>query len=120
MASEAVSPLFNDKRFGSRCAIRHAVVEPSVAAVVAIGLPVKAYDLGEDLARLAAPLAVVQAGEDEFGTPEEVRGTLRAAGVEATIATIPAATHLLPGRAAEAAAAVVEAAARLLGATRAG
>ncbi len=100
--------------FGSRCSLRHAASDPSVAAVVAIGLPVLVYDLAADLRRLTKPLAVVQGSEDEFGSPDDVRAVLAAAGVEAAVSVIAGASHLFPGRVREAAAAVRAAAVRCL------
>lgn len=100
--------------FGSRCAVRLAPSDPAVAAVVAIGLPVLAYDLAADLRKLGKPLAVVQGSEDEFGRPDDVRGVLAAAGAEAAVTEIPGASHLFPGRVREAASAVRAAAERCL------
>ncbi len=99
--------------FGSWCAIRHAVGDPDVAAVIAIGLPVRAYGL-EEVGRLLRPFRVVQGSEDEFGSPDEVRAVLARAGAGAELIVIPGASHLFPGRAQEAAAAVAAAADRIL------
>ncbi len=98
--------------FGSLCAIRHAAGDPEVAAVVAIGLPVRAYGF-EELARLERPLSVVQGSEDEFGSPDEVRVALARAKGPTEITIVPGASHLFPGRIQEAAAAVRDAAERL-------
>jgi uncharacterized protein len=98
--------------FGSWCAIREAVADASVAAVVAIGLPVRAYGF-EEIARLDRPLAVVQGSEDEFGSPEEVRAVLGRAKTPVELIVVPGASHLFPGRIQEAAEAVREGAERL-------
>ena len=98
--------------FGSWCAIREAVADPSVAAVVAIGLPVRVFGF-EKIARLDRPLAVVQGSEDEFGSPEEVRAVLDRAKTPVELIVIPGATHLFPGKIQEAAEAVREGAERL-------
>jgi hypothetical protein len=97
--------------FGSWCAIRHAASDRGVAAVVAIGLPVRAYGIRE-IPRTGRPLAVVQGSEDEFGGPEEVRTLLGRADPPGELTVVPGASHLFPGRAAEVAAAVLEAAER--------
>jgi uncharacterized protein len=99
--------------FGSWCAIRHAAENPSIAAVVAIGLPAREYRLPE-VAGLHRPLAVVQGSEDEFGGPEEVRALLDRAHPQGELIVVPGATHLFPGRVPEAAAAVRDAAERCL------
>jgi uncharacterized protein len=99
--------------FGSWCAIRHAADDRSIAAVVAIGLPVREYRFAE-IARLRHPLAAVQGSEDEFGAPEEVRAVLAKANPPGDLIVVPGATHLFPGRVPEAAAAVREAAERCL------
>jgi alpha/beta superfamily hydrolase len=94
--------------FGSWCAVRYALAHPEVAAVVAIGLPVRKYAF-DGILELRRPLAVVQPAFDEFGSPDEVRATLHGAEPPARLDVVPGATHLLPGRAPEAAAKVVEA-----------
>jgi alpha/beta superfamily hydrolase len=94
--------------FGSWCVLRHALRDSSVAAVVAIGLPVKLYDVAT-LPPIGRPLAVVQAARDEFGTPEEVRAALEAAGIPSRVVTVAGTTHLFPGAAPRAGLAVVEA-----------
>ena len=95
--------------FGSWCAIRHAVTDPRVAAVVAIGLPAKLYPLVE-IQRLHRPIAVIQGSEDEVTTPDLVEPLLERARPKGRLHVIPGASHLFPGRTHEAAAAVVEAA----------
>ena len=45
--------------FGAWCALRHALGDPSVAAFVALGLPLSRYDFDE-VRHLDRPLAVVQ------------------------------------------------------------
>jgi len=99
--------------FGSWCAIRYAIDDPSVAAVVAVGLPVRAYGF-EEIGRLSHPLAVVQGSEDEFGSPSEVEAVIARAHPSGELTVLPGASHLLPGRVPEAAAAVRAAAERCL------
>lgn len=94
--------------FGSRCAIQHAVSDPAVAGVVAIGLPVRIWPF-TDLAALGRPLAVVQGTRDEFGPVGEVETAIAGASPPGRLYTVPGAEHLFPGRAPEAAARVLEA-----------
>ena len=54
--------------FGSVCAVKLAVREHTIRAVVGIGLPTRTYEF-EEIARLGRPMAVVQASADEFGSP---------------------------------------------------
>jgi alpha/beta superfamily hydrolase len=84
--------------FGSWCAVRLAERDFSIAAVIAIGLPVRVYALDE-LARLDRPLGVVQAEQDEFGSPDEVRSLLGRARPRGELEVVPQTTHLFPKRA---------------------
>jgi alpha/beta superfamily hydrolase len=95
--------------FGSWCVLRHALRDASVVAIVAIGLPVKLYDVAA-LPPIARPVAVVQAARDEFGSPEEVRAALATAGIPSRVLTVAGTSHLFPGAAPRAGLAVVEAA----------
>jgi alpha/beta superfamily hydrolase len=99
--------------FGSRCAIAHAIADPSVAGVVAIGLPPRIWPF-DDLPSLRRPLAVVQGTEDEFGPIDEVEALLAAADPPGKLYAIPGASHLFPGRAQEAALRVVDAVKEML------
>lgn len=103
--------------FGSRCGILHALGDPRVAGVVAIGLPVRAFDLSF-VAELTVPLAVVQGSRDEFGSPAEVRELLEKMETPGEITVIDGAEHLFPGRAPEAGAAVAKAVEGMLEETR--
>jgi alpha/beta superfamily hydrolase len=87
--------------FGSRCAITEATSDPTVAGVVAIGLPVRIYPF-EDLASLRKPLSVVQGTNDEFGSIQEVEAKIAGTAPKGKLYTIDGATHLFPGRAPEA------------------
>jgi alpha/beta superfamily hydrolase len=95
--------------FGSICSLRHALRDRSVAAVIAIGLPVRNWE-PEGLDGLERPLAVVQAERDEFGIPGEVEPLLRLARPRGKLYVVPDCTHLFPGRAVDAAREVVRAA----------
>jgi len=93
--------------FGSVCALRLAEREHSVRAVIAIGLPVRTYPF-EEIARLGRPLGVVQASDDEFGSPDEVRVVLDQARPRGRLSIVEGTSHLFPGRARTAAARVKE------------
>jgi len=99
--------------FGSWCGVRFAVEERTVAALIAIGLPVRTYDFHE-IEDLARPLAVVQGSQDEFGSPREVRQLLDRAEPRGELFVVEGSSHMFERRAAEAAARVVEAADFLL------
>lgn len=94
--------------FGSRCAIAHALNDPSVAAVVAIGLPPRIYSF-DDLPSLHCPLAVVQGTNDEYGSIEEVSALIAKTTPPGKLYPVPGAAHLFPGSAPQAATRVVEA-----------
>jgi alpha/beta superfamily hydrolase len=99
--------------FGSWCALRHAVADEAVAGVIAIGVPVALRPL-EELPALGRPLAIVQAEHDEFGEPRAVRERIRGLDPPAELQVVSGTTHLFPGRAPDAAAAVAAAAERIL------
>lgn len=105
--------------FGARCGLLHAVDDPDVAGIVAIGLPVRLWRF-EEVAALGKPFAVVQGSEDEFGSIEDVRRVLERANPGARLLVVPGATHLFPGRAPEAAERVAEAVEGLLDFSRGG
>ncbi|HEX6849834.1 MAG TPA: alpha/beta fold hydrolase [Candidatus Polarisedimenticolaceae bacterium] len=89
--------------FGSRCSILHALEDRRVAAVVAVGLPLRVLDLSA-VAALDRPLGVVQGSRDAFGSPDEVR----ALAPRADVRVLDGAEHLFPGRAPDAGRAVAE------------
>jgi len=94
--------------FGSRCALTHGIADPTIAGVVAIGLPVRLWPF-DDLAAFGRPLAVVQGTKDEFGSIEEVEVAIARGHPAGRLYPVDGATHLFPGRAAEVAARVAEA-----------
>lgn len=100
--------------FGAWCGIRHAVRDPTVAAVIAIGLPLSKYSF-DVLTDLDRPLTVVQGSADELGSAAEVREALARLRPDARVIAVEGASHLFPGRAADAAAAVAAAARELVG-----
>jgi alpha/beta superfamily hydrolase len=94
--------------FGSRCSVAHALHDPAVAGVVAIGLPLRTWSF-EDLSTLGRPFGVVQGTEDEYGSIAEIEPVLAGMNPPGRLYTVEGAPHLFPGRAPEAAARVVEA-----------
>ncbi len=94
--------------FGSRASLFHALADPDVEALIAIGFPVRIWRLDEVLT-FRRPLAVVQGTLDEFGPPAEVAGLIGRAEPPGKLFPVEGASHLFPGRAPEAAARVVEA-----------
>lgn len=100
--------------FGSWCALRESLNDRSVAALVAIGLPVRQYDMASVFSALRKPLAVVQGTEDEFGSIEEVWRLLDLVAPRPKLVEVAGATHLFPDRAREVGALVRDAAEGLL------
>ncbi len=86
--------------FGSICCLRQAAVDPEVSALVAIGLPVRLYELPE-LAALSQPLLVVQGSRDELGSPAAVRGALAPMTEPVEVRVLEGAEHIFHGRAKE-------------------
>jgi fermentation-respiration switch protein FrsA (DUF1100 family) len=73
--------------------------EPRVSGLLVAGLALRAPDLARfrDSGRardLEKPLAVVQAGHDEFGTPAEVEAALAGSRGPRRLVDVPGATHL--------------------------
>lgn len=100
--------------FGAWCALRSAVSDRAVSAVVAIGLPARLYDFSV-VSQLRRPLAVVQGTQDEFGDASEVAAVLDLARPAGRLFAVADSGHLFPGRTHEAAQLVVEAAESCLG-----
>ena len=94
--------------FGSHCSFGHALLDPTVAGLVAIGLPLRVWPF-DGIEALGRPLAVVQGTRDEFGSIAEVEAWIARAEPRGSLYRVPGAEHLFPGRAPEAAAMVVEA-----------
>lgn len=104
----AVPLLLVGYSFGSRCAVQYAHSDPEVAAVVAIGFPIRIWSF-EGIEHLGRPFAAVQGTQDEFGPIPEVEAVLARMNPPGRLYPIEGAPHLFPGRAPEAAAAVVRA-----------
>jgi len=94
--------------FGSRCVVQYALTDPTVAAVVAIGFPNRAWSF-EGIEALGRPFAAVQGTKDEFGPIPEVEKILAKMSPPGVLYKIEGAPHLFPGRAPETAAQVVKA-----------
>ena len=99
--------------FGAWCTSRHAIDNPRVAAIIAIGMPVEHYDFAL-LGGFGRPVSAVHGADDELASPEKVRAILRELRPEGELRIVDGATHLFPGRAADVAAEVVAAAEGLL------
>ena len=99
--------------FGSKCVVAHAIGDSTVAGVVAIGLPVSLWRF-DDLPSLGRPFAVVQGTNDEYGSIDEVKAVIARAAPPGRLYEIAGASHLFPGRAAEAAQHVVQAVATII------
>ena len=94
--------------FGSRCSVGWALTDKTVAAVVAIGLPVRIWPF-EGIEKLGRPFGVVHGTEDEYGSIAEVETLLAKMSPAGRLYVVPGAPHLFPGRAPEAATRVVQA-----------
>jgi len=99
--------------FGAVCSFRYAERDPKVAAVIAIGLPVRIYDVDEAL-RFNRPIAVIQGSKDELGLPGEVRDRLRNTQPAPDIRIVDGAGHMFEGQAAAIAGTIVETAKSIL------
>ena len=100
--------------FGAVCALRHAVRDPTVRGLIAIGLATSRYGY-EEAAALRRPFAVVQGGADELADLDLVRAVVERAGDEASLHVVEGAGHLFPGQPREVAALVAQAAQAMLG-----
>lgn len=101
--------------FGSWCALRHAAVEPAVRAVVGIGVPVRTYDFTGVFEAIRVPVGIVHGSEDELAPIEELRAILARSSPSARLRVVEGASHLFPGRAPDAGAAVGGVALALIG-----
>lgn len=99
--------------FGAWCAARHALDDPLVAGLIAIGTPIATYDFS-GLRRFGRPFAAVHGTDDELASLDELRKVLAGLEPAAELRTVPGATHLFPGLADAAAKQVAAAAGSLL------
>ncbi|WP_242343558.1 alpha/beta hydrolase [Anaeromyxobacter terrae] len=85
--------------FGAWMAVLAGGDDPGVRGLLLAGLALRSADLDlvRDTAQVTAvekPIAVVQAANDEFGTPDEVRLALAGSRGPRLIAVVPNASHL--------------------------
>jgi hypothetical protein len=85
--------------FGSWMALLAGEVDPGVRGMLLAGFALHSADLDvvRDTAPVRAsakPIAIVQAKDDEFGTPEEVRAVVAGSVGPRRVAVVPGATHL--------------------------
>jgi alpha/beta superfamily hydrolase len=99
--------------FGAWMATNLAMRDDEVEALVAIGLPTVFHGF-EELASFGRPVAVVQGSEDELGPLEDVKKVLERCDPPGKLYVVEHSSHIFPGRAAEAAALVVEAVEEIL------
>jgi alpha/beta superfamily hydrolase len=87
--------------FGAFAALVAAPGDPGVAGLLLAGVAVRPVpDLPRDLVPLRTeprPIAVVQAAEDEFGSPAEVRRAVAGAAGRRRVTEVAGTTHLFPG-----------------------
>ncbi len=88
--------------FGAFAALTSGLGDPGVRGLVLAGLVVHPRDdLPRGLGPLVAtplPAAVLQAGQDEFGTPDDVRRALEGSKGARRVVPIDGAPHLFTGR----------------------
>jgi len=82
--------------FGSMVSLAHAVTDPRVVALFAIGIPIHSYDY-TFLKKTDKPTLIVQGEEDEFGAGSEVKSIVRKLGTHLTLVRIPGADHYFNG-----------------------
>jgi alpha/beta superfamily hydrolase len=99
--------------FGAWMATNLAMRDEDVEALVAIGLPT-VYHGFEELARFGRPVAVVQGDDDELGALDDVKAVLERCDPPGRLYVVDNSGHIFPGRAAEAAALVVQACEEIL------
>ncbi len=78
--------------FGSMVSLGYACSDPRVAALFAIGIPVRLYDY-TFLKDVAKPVLIVQGEDDEFGSGTEVESAVAEFGPHVTLVRIPGADH---------------------------
>jgi uncharacterized protein len=82
--------------FGSVVGLRTGLTDPRVRAFLALGLPVRTFDLGdlhEAKVSEERPLLLVQGEDDEFGDGAEAEAFARNLGPGATVIRIAGADH---------------------------
>lgn len=83
--------------FGSMVSLGYAVGDPRVAALFALGVPVRLYDYSF-LKDVDKPVLIIQGEEDEFGSGPEVEAAVAELGSHVTLVRIAGADHYFSGR----------------------
>jgi alpha/beta superfamily hydrolase len=84
--------------FGAGVSLRLALREPRVAAVLALGYPLRRPADGAPLDELRLPRLFVQGERDEFGPGAELRAALGELPSPSRVVVIPEADHYFTGR----------------------
>jgi uncharacterized protein len=79
--------------FGAFVALEVGCRDPEVLGMLAAGLAPRSFAL-DFLRHCPKPVAAVQAAQDEFGSPDEVRALLEGAAFPRRLAVVEGATHL--------------------------
>jgi alpha/beta superfamily hydrolase len=79
--------------FGAFVALEVGCRDPGVRGLLAAGLAPRSFAL-DVLRQCPKPVAAVQAAQDEFGSPDEVRALLAGAAFPRRLAVVEGATHL--------------------------
>ena len=74
----------------------HAVTDPRVVALFAIGIPIHSYDY-TFLKKTNKPTLIVQGEEDEFCAGSEIESIVKEFGPHLTLVRIPGADHYFNG-----------------------
>lgn len=93
--------------FGSMVALGHGATDSRVAALFALGIPVRMYDY-TFLKDLDKPVLIVQGEDDEFGSGAEAEAVVAELGPHVTLVRIPGGDHYFDGRMDEMKGAVTE------------
>jgi len=83
--------------FGSRTVASRARFEPRIRRVALVALPTKAYDCSF-VRELEQPTYLLLAGEDEFGTPDDLRERVGPLGANFELEVIEGVDHFFRGR----------------------
>ena len=84
--------------FGSAMAVRVALTDDRVKAVLVLGFPITRVDSTADLARVLQPRLFVQGSEDEFGSGNAIRDLVAPLPEPKRLEVIEGADHFFTGR----------------------